>query len=148
MELSNMGKVALTTNVQRKLSTINCKNKKTTCLKINCLICMGRVCFCCYNRRTRTIIFTTLVVQISFFYFVHLLQVRVQSRGQGVQSPREKSQKCGVSSQYWSGSPSNHKSTKPAFNLGLIGTPAKRHLNVFHWRADDGPILVVFGSTH
>ena len=33
-----------------------------------------------------------------------------------------------------------HKATNPAFNVG----PSY----AFRWRADDGPILVVFGSTH
>ena len=31
----------------------------------------------------------------------------------------------------------------PAFNVG----PAKRHLKVFCWRTDDGPLLVIFGSS-
>ena len=38
--------------------------------------------------------------------------------GQGVRNPPEKSQKYRVSYQYWSGSPENHKATKPAFNVG------------------------------
>ena len=38
----------------------------------------------------------------------------------------------------------NHKATKPAFN----GMPAKRHLMVFRWRADNGPLIVAFGSPH
>ena len=33
-------------------------------------------------------------------------------------TPHEKSQKCRVSLQYWSGSYENHKATKPAFNIG------------------------------
>ena len=28
----------------------------------------------------------------------------------------------------------------------IIGTPAKRHLMAFRWRADDGPLIVVLGS--
>ena len=28
----------------------------------------------------------------------------------------------------------------------VIGTPAKRHFIAFHWRADDGPLLVAFES--
>ena len=27
----------------------------------------------------------------------------------------------------------------------IIGTPAKRHLMAFRWRADDGPLIVVLG---
>ena len=29
----------------------------------------------------------------------------------------------------------------------IIGTPAKRHLKAFRWRDDDGPLLVIFGSS-
>ena len=29
----------------------------------------------------------------------------------------------------------------------IIGTPAKRHLMAFRWRADDGPLIVVLGSS-
>ena len=51
---------------------------------------------------------------------------RGKTRGPG---PSEKSLKYRVSKQYCSGSPTNDKATKPAFNV-IIGTPAKRHLNV------------------
>ena len=30
---------------------------------------------------------------------------------------------------------------------GIIGTPVKRHLMAFRWRADDGPLKVVLGSS-
>ena len=60
--------------------------------------------------------------------------------------PPEKSQKYRVSLQYWSGSPENHKTTEPAFNVG----PSSAHqrnaiLMAFRWRANDGPIKAVFG---
>ena len=29
----------------------------------------------------------------------------------------------------------------------IIGTPTKRHLKAFRWRAYDGPLLVIFGSS-
>ena len=29
-----------------------------------------------------------------------------------------------------------------------IGPPMKRHLMAFRWRADGGPLIVVFGSSH
>ena len=41
----------------------------------------------------------------------------------------------------------NHKASKPAFNVG----PSLAHQQftiLFRWQADDGPILVVFRSTH
>ena len=28
-----------------------------------------------------------------------------------------------------------------------MGPPMKHHLNAFRWRADDGPLIVVFGSS-
>ena len=31
--------------------------------------------------------------------------------------------------------------------LAIIGTPSKRHFMAFCWRADDGPLLVVLGSS-
>ena len=31
--------------------------------------------------------------------------------------------------------------------LAIIGTPAKRHLMAFRWRADNGPLIVVLGSS-
>ena len=37
----------------------------------------------------------------------------------------------------------NHKTTKPAFNVGPL--PAKRHLMAFRWWVDNGPLLVIFG---
>ena len=41
----------------------------------------------------------------------------------------------------------NHKATKRALNVGLSsGTSAKRHLMAICWWADDGPLIVVFGS--
>ena len=30
---------------------------------------------------------------------------------------------------------------------GIIGTPVKRHLMAFRWRAHDGPLIVVLGSS-
>ena len=66
----------------------------------------------------------------------------------GPDRPPEKSQK-------WSGSLENKKTFKPAFNVGPSSArQQKRHLNgvspfkcLFCWRADDGPLIVVFGSS-
>ena len=62
--------------------------------------------------------------------------------------PPEKSQKYRVSLQYWSVSLENHKATKPAFNV----EPSSAHqrntiLMEFRWRANDDPLIVVFGSS-
>ena len=52
----------------------------------------------------------------------------------------------------WGGggrSPKNEKPTKPAFN---VGSPSARRQNAilmaFRWRADDGPLIVLFGTSH
>ena len=42
----------------------------------------------------------------------------------------------------------NHKATKPAINVGpLSAHQGKNALMAFRWRANDGPFLVVFGSS-
>ena len=63
--------------------------------------------------------------------------------GTGDTDPPEKSQTFGVS-----GSPRNHKATKPAFNIGPAPAHQRNAIKMaFHWRADDGPLIVVFGSS-
>ena len=66
--------------------------------------------------------------------------------GQGVRIlPPEKSQKYRISYHNWSGSPQKSQSYQAGIQCWAItGTPAKR----VRWRADDGLILVVFGSIH
>ena len=57
--------------------------------------------------------------------------------------PPERSQKYRISKQEWTGSPEILKilkATTPAFN---VVPSSARH---FRWRADDGPLLVIFGS--
>ena len=42
-----------------------------------------------------------------------------------------------------------HKATKTAFNVGPILARQRNAIKIaFRWWADDGPILLVFGSTH
>ena len=69
--------------------------------------------------------------------------------GQGVRPPPppEKSQKYRVSLQYWSGSPKNHKATKPAFNGGPLTRQQNAILKAFRWWANGGPFLVAFRSS-
>ena len=56
--------------------------------------------------------------------------------GQGIRTLPEKSQKYRVSLQYWSGSPKS----------SMLGH--SRHASeTFRWRADDGPLIVVLGSS-
>ena len=40
-----------------------------------------------------------------------------------------------------------HKATKPAFNVGQSSAPASETPLKFRWQADDGPFIVVFGSS-
>ena len=41
----------------------------------------------------------------------------------------------------------NHKATEPAFNFGLSSARQRNAIQmVFRWRADDGPLIVIFGS--
>ena len=43
----------------------------------------------------------------------------------------------------------NHNATKPAFNVGPSFAHYPNAIEMaFRWRADDGPLLVVFGSPH
>ena len=41
-------------------------------------------------------------------------------------------------------SPNSQSYEASVQHWAIIGTPAKRH---FRWRADDGPLLVIFGSS-
>ena len=52
-----------------------------------------------------------------------------------------------VSLQYWSGSPENHKATKPALNDSILGHHRPASETPFPWRADGGSFIAVFGSS-
>ena len=42
----------------------------------------------------------------------------------------------------------NHRATKPAFNVWPLSARQRNAISMaFHWRADDGPFLAVFGSS-
>ena len=50
--------------------------------------------------------------------------------------------------QYWSGSPEKSQSYQPAFNVGPSSARQRNAVSMaFSWRADDGPIKAVFGSS-
>ena len=68
--------------------------------------------------------------------------------GTGGPDPPEKSQKYRVSYQYRSGSPENHKAAKSAYNGGPLSARQRYAIEMaFRWRADDGPLMLVFGSS-
>ena len=61
--------------------------------------------------------------------------------GQGVRTPLKNHKNI----EFLSNTGPDPLKIKPAFNVG----PSSAHQRmVFRWRAGDGPILVVFGSTH
>ena len=74
--------------------------------------------------------------------------------GTGGSEPPEKSQKYLVSKQYWSGSSEKSQSCQASIQCWAIicmGPSSARQRNsismAFCWWADDGPLLVVFGSS-
>ena len=43
----------------------------------------------------------------------------------------------------------NYEATEPAFNVGPSSACQRSAIYLaFRWRADDGPLIVLFGSTH
>ena len=53
-----------------------------------------------------------------------------------------------ISLLYWTGSPEILKNYLASIQRWvIISTPVKRHLKGFRWRADDGPLFVIFGSS-
>ena len=53
-----------------------------------------------------------------------------------------------VSLQHWSGSPEKSQSYQANIQCwAIIGPPAKRHLNGFLLAVDDGPFIMIFGSS-
>ena len=76
--------------------------------------------------------------------------MRIQRGVQGVRTPTlKKTQNKGFLSNTDPDPLKYHKATKPAFNVGPLSARQRNAiLMADRWRADDGPILVVFGSTH
>ena len=79
-------------------------------------------------------------------------------RGSGPPHPLKNKKNIGFLSNTVPDPLKNRKATKPALNFGpssacqqnafaIIGLPVKRHLMAFRWRADDGPLLVLFRSS-
>ena len=70
---------------------------------------------------------------------------RIQRRGQGVRTPLQNHKNMGFRCNTGPDPLENHKATQPAFN---VGTSSARQRNAilmaYRWRADDGPLIVVF----
>ena len=63
--------------------------------------------------------------------------------------PPEKSQKYRVSKQFCPDPLKNYEATKPTFYVGPSSACQRNAiLKVFYLRADDRPLIVVFGSSH
>ena len=69
--------------------------------------------------------------------------------GQEVQTPLKNHKNIGFLSNTGPYPLNNHKATKPAFNVGPSLAHQRNTISmVFRWPADDGPLLVAFGSPH
>ena len=66
--------------------------------------------------------------------------------GQGVRTPLKNQKNIGFSSNTGPDPLKNHSYQASSQCGAVIGMPAKPHLMVFHWRADDSPLIVVLGS--
>ena len=67
--------------------------------------------------------------------------------GRGVRTPLKNHRNIGFSSNTGP-DPLKNRSYQASIQCwAIIDTPAKRHLMAFRWRADDGPLIVVLGSS-
>ena len=78
------------------------------------------------------------------FIFYHMCGSRGGGGGQGVWTPLKNHKNIGFPSNTGLDPLKNHKATKPAFNVEPSST---RQQNAFRWQADEGPLLVQFGSS-
>ena len=77
----------------------------------------------------------------------HPVHVRIQ-RGDRGSGPPLKDHKNIVFSSIIGLDPLKNRSYQASIQCwAIIGMPAKRHLMAFRWRADDGPLIVVLGSS-
>ena len=110
---------------------------------------MPYLCFCGYNRKK--IVKTWNLYNMHRFHMhgSHASCVDPECGGAVFRTPIEKSQNYRVSLQFWTRSPEKLRSYRASTQCrAIISTPAKRHFMAFRWRADDDPLIVVFGSSH
>ena len=79
--------------------------------------------------------------------FVLVIHVRIQRGGQGVRTPLKNHKNIGFSSNIGLDPLKNGSYQASIQCWAITGPPAKRHLMVFCWRAEDGPLIVVLGSS-
>ena len=74
--------------------------------------------------------------------------MRIQRRNRGSRPPPPENYKnVGFLSNTGPDPLNNHKATKPAFNVGPSTARQRNAIKMaFRLRADDGPLIVVFGS--
>ena len=79
-----------------------------------------------------------LVFSHFFVCFCHVMHVRIREGGRGSGTPLKNVKNIGFFSHTGPDPLLNHTATKQTFN---VGPPA------FRWRADDGPLILVFESS-
>ena len=68
--------------------------------------------------------------------------------GQGVRTPLKNHKNIGFLSNTGPDPLKNHKATKPVFNVGPPSAHQRNTIEMaFRWQANDGPLIVVFGSS-
>ena len=78
-----------------------------------------------------------------------MVHVGIQRGGPGVWTPLKNHKNIGFLCNSGPDPLKNYEATKPAFNVGQSSACQQNAiLMVFCWRADDGPFIVVFGSSH
>ena len=69
--------------------------------------------------------------------------------GRGPDPPLKNHKNIGFLSNSGPDPQKNFEATEPAFNVGPSSARQRNAiLMAFRWRADDGPLIVVFGSSH
>ena len=83
---------------------------------------------------------------MKFWYLLHVYHARIQRRDRG-SDPLENHKNIGVLINTDPRSPKNHKATKSAFNDGSSLARQRNAIKMaFRRRADDDPLIMVFGS--
>ena len=75
------------------------------------------------------------------------IHVRIQRGGQGFRTPPENHKNIGFSRNTGTDPLKNRSYQASIQCLAIISMPAKRHSMAFRWRADDGLLIVVLGSS-
>ena len=95
--------------------------------------------------------FFPIMFPARYTFLIHIeMHVWIQrGGGEGVRTPLKNHKNIGFSSKLNTGpDPLKNRSYQASIQCwAIIRTPGKRHLTAFRWRADDGPLKVVLGSS-